>query len=270
MNLLQIKSIDDVISELDSIIYETELKNDPLGYFAILYRKVTLKVKEGIATGYFEDGPRMEKLDVIFAKRYVDAYRAWKKNSPVTLSWEKAFSITQNKNILVFQHLLLGMNAHINLDLGIAAAEISTKDNIHHLKKDFIKINEILSSLVAEVQYSLSTIWPFLKKILAKTGELDDYLVDFSMKVARDGAWNFATHIINFRVDVWPELSDDRDTRVSEKTRLITEPNKWIQFLFWIIRLGERGTVSEKMNKLKTYKLSSFPHDNPVSAQLLK
>jgi hypothetical protein len=38
---------------------------------------------------------------------------------------------------------------------------------------------------------------------------------------------------------------------VSEKTKIITHPNKWILFLLWIIRLGESGSVSEKMGKLK-------------------
>ncbi len=259
MNQLEINSIDDVISSLESIIQQSEAENDPLGYFAVVYQKVTIKVKEGIATGYFDDGERMEKLDVIFARRYIDAYYAWKKNKPVTLSWKKALVISQNKSMLVFQHLLLGMNAHINLDLGLAVAETATKDNIHLLKNDFIKINEIISSLVTEVQGSLSSIWPMLKKILSKTGKTDDFLVDFSMKVARDGAWSFASHIILYRKTNWKELIDSRDSNISEKTKLITEPGKWIQLLLWIIRLGERGSVKEKINKLREYQPSSLP-----------
>lgn len=137
MNSYQLNSIDDVISALEEIISETERNNDPLGYFAVLYHKVTVNVKEGIEKNYFENGPRMEKLDVVFARRYIDAFFARKPNQPVTQSWKKAFTISKNKNILILQHLLMGMNAHINLDLGIAAAEISTKENIHQLKNDF-------------------------------------------------------------------------------------------------------------------------------------
>jgi hypothetical protein len=40
---------------------------------------VTKKVKNGIENNLFDDGPRMEKLDVIFAKRYIDAYKALAK-----------------------------------------------------------------------------------------------------------------------------------------------------------------------------------------------
>jgi hypothetical protein len=254
MNSYQFNSIDDVISILDEIISETEKNNNPLGYFAVLYRKVTLKVKEGIENQFFDDGPRMEKLDVVFARYYIDAYFAWKQNETVSQSWEKAFFISENKSILVLQHLLMGMNAHINLDLGIAAAEISTRENIHELKNDFIKINEILSAQVEEVQFGLSSIWKPLKKILSKTGQLDNYLVDFSMKIARDGAWRFAVEMVQFKETGWQNFIRARDLKVTEKSKIITHPGKWIQFLLWIIRLGERGSVSEKINKLKEYK----------------
>lgn len=80
MNTIQINSINEVINELEKIISESEKTNNPLGYFAVLYRKVTIKVKEGIEYNLFDDSPRMEKLDVIFAKRYIDAYYAWLKS----------------------------------------------------------------------------------------------------------------------------------------------------------------------------------------------
>jgi hypothetical protein len=258
MNPNQLTSIDDVISTLNAIIDETEKINNPLGYFAVLYRNVTVKVKEKITQNYFDNGPRMEKLDIVFARRYIDAYFAWKQNQPVTKSWQKAFTISENKNILVLQHLLMGMNAHINLDLGIAAAEISTKENIHQLKNDFIKINEILSSQVDDVQLGLSSIWAPLKKILSKTGKVDNYLVDFSMKIARDGAWSYATVMAQVNKPEWLTSIDARDLKVAEKSKIITNPNKWIQFMLWIIRLGEKGSVSEKMGKLKAIARASL------------
>lgn len=268
MERLPVNSIDDVISTLDIIIREAELNNDPLGYFAVLYQKVTVKVKEGIAEGYFDDGERMERLDVIFAKRYIDAWFCWKENEYVTLSWKKAFVISGNNDILVFQHLLLGMNAHINLDLGLAVAEISSKEDIHLIHNDFIKINQILSSLVSEVQHSLSSIWPMLTRLLSRTGRVDDFLVDFSMKVARDGAWEFATQMALLPVKGWQDGINNRDIRVSDKTKLITEPGRWVKFLFWIIRLGERGTVKEKIGKLKAQAPSSLNLKNVPAANL--
>jgi len=56
------------------------------------------------------------------------------------------------------QHLLLGMNAHINLDLGVAAARVCPADQLPNLKNDFDRINLILSDLIGAVQEELAEI----------------------------------------------------------------------------------------------------------------
>jgi len=250
----ELKTIDDVISTLEEIIIESEKTKNPLGYFAALYQRVTIVVKEGIEKDYFDDGLRMEKLDILFAKRYIDAWYAWKNNEPVTQSWEKAFTLATRKSPLVFQHLLVGMNAHINLDLGIAAAEISDGETIFELQADFNKINEILSSLVDEVQNNLSSIWPLLRWILSKTGRIDNSLVNFSMKKARDGAWKSATEMAKLPSEGVSAYIHFRDQKVAVKSKLVTNPGYFILALFLLIRVGERGTVADKIGKLR-YKL---------------
>ena len=110
-------TIDEVIVILDTIISTSEKNQDPLGYFAVLYRKVTLKVKEGIAEGFFDDNPRMERFDVVFANRYIEAYMAYQNKEAITHSWERAFALSKKYWPIVLQHLLIGMNAHINLCL---------------------------------------------------------------------------------------------------------------------------------------------------------
>ena len=70
-------TIDEVIEQLEAIIQAAISNNDPKGYFAALYQQVTIQVKKGITDGLFEDGPRMEQLDVVFANRYLEAYYAY-------------------------------------------------------------------------------------------------------------------------------------------------------------------------------------------------
>lgn len=136
----------------------------------------------------------MGKLDIIFASRYIEAYDKYAKGEDPTKSWKITFDNKKKYWPIVLQHLLWGINAHINLDLGIAAVETVTeeKESIQDLKNDFSKINELLASLVGEVEQELSTIWPTLKYILKFSGKSDDFLINFSMKTARDGAWKFA------------------------------------------------------------------------------
>ena len=47
-------TIDEVIERLGEIIASARSERSRLGFFAALYRKVTVKVKEGIAAGKFE------------------------------------------------------------------------------------------------------------------------------------------------------------------------------------------------------------------------
>ncbi|WP_109434547.1 DUF5995 family protein [Aquimarina sp. AU119] len=245
-----VHTINDVIITLGNIILESKTNNNPLGYFATLYRKVTIKVKEGIDNDFFDDGPRMEKLDVIFANRYLDAYFTFQENKTVTKSWEKAFNLSNKYWPIVLQHLLIGINAHINLDLGIAAAEVAKGEDIENLKGDFDKINEVLSSLVKEVENDLAEIWPTLKKILKWTRKVDDFLVDFSMKLARDGAWEFAKELSSSPGNMITELIRERDVKVAEKARIVIKPGFIVQMVLMIVRLGERGTIRDKINDL--------------------
>jgi len=246
----KINTIDEVIFALDEIIAQSEDNNDPAGYFAALYRKVTIRVKEGIASGFFDDAQRMEQLDVAFANRYLDAYEAYRKNQPVTESWRKAFELLDQYWPIVLQHLLMGINAHINLDLGIAATEVSEGKNLADLETDFNKINEILSSLVHEVQGNLSAVWPALKYILKWSGKVDDYLVDFSMKLARNGAWKFANQFSSVSVEKKELEIALRDTKVAGIVNIILKPGLMATIALRIIRITEQGSVTDKIRKL--------------------
>ena len=250
MNPIPTDTIDEVISALEIIIAESQQKNDPAGYFAALYRKVTIKVKEGIAAGFFDDGPRMEQLDVFFANRYLVAYQANRRKDPITESWQKAFSISGQYWPIVLQHLLVGMNAHINLDLGIAAAKIAEGKNINDLENDFKRINEILSALVHEVEEDLAEVWPTLKFILKHSGKVDDFLVNFSMKLARDGAWKFASQLSAAPENQIQSLIETRDQKVASKASIITKTGMIATIVLFIIRLMERGSVTDKIRKL--------------------
>jgi len=250
-NSKEITSIHEVIDQLEAIIKESENENSTLGYFAALYKKVTIRVKEEIAINNFDDGPRMEKLDIVFANRYIDAYSGWKKNALITQSWQYAFDMSRSNRLIVLQHLLLGMNVHINLDLGIAAAEISIGDNIETLENDFCKINKILSSLVEEVQEELSQIWPFLNRILSRTKNVDNIFIDFSMELARDGAWKFAKELASCSKKDLSTFVENRDIKVAEKALIVSKPGRFINVLLQIVRWGEKGNILERIKFLR-------------------
>ncbi|MEK7830378.1 MAG: DUF5995 family protein, partial [Acidobacteriota bacterium] len=161
-------TIDEVIAQLTGIIEGSRRQPSRLGYFAALYRKVTVRVKEGIQQGRFQNGERMQRLDVNFANRYLTAYDLHKQNQQPTESWKVSFEAAAEWRPLILQHLLVGINAHINLDLGIAAQETCPGEELPPLKQDFETINAILAELVQPVQDEIGGLSPwigFLEKI---------------------------------------------------------------------------------------------------------
>jgi len=190
-------TIDEVIAILGSIIQDELANESNLVLFPILYKKVTERAKEGIEIGAFDDNPRMERLDVLFANRYLEAYFLWKENHQPTQSWVEAFEAATNSKLIILQHLLLGINAHINLDLGIAVSETMQSQALPPIQNDYHKINDILASMVDDVQGRIGKVSP-LFLLLEKIGNgKEDAVVSFSIEVARDEAWRFANEYHN-------------------------------------------------------------------------
>jgi hypothetical protein len=241
-------TIEEVIEKLDSIVMECQSSSNRLGYFAILYRQVTVRVMEGIKSNEFDDGPRMEKLDVIFAKRFIDAYENHRIGKETTRSWLKVFEAADHSKHLVLQHLLLGINAHINLDLGIAAVETIGNMGLDSIQKDFEKINQILSELVDGVKTNIGLVSPFFKTLIQFAKGKEEILVNFSIRIARNGAWKFA-HKYQMADNKLACLRQ-RDASIAIIAFGLINPGLKLRIWIWLIGIAEWKSVPEIMDQL--------------------
>ena len=247
---MQASNIDQVISFLDDIVNESYDQQSTLAYFPILYRKVTIAVKDAIEKKEFEDNDRMEHLDVVFANRYLEAYTLFKAGQSPSDCWLIAFDGANKFWSLVLQQLLLGINAHINLDLGIAAAQIAPGKEIEALKNDFYKINSILSSMVEGVQAEINKISPVIGLLDSVAGKLDERIVDFSIQVARDGAWDFAQQYAIANEEEQRTLLTNRDQSIAWLARDIRNPGLIAGSIAIFIRLFESKNVRKNCSVL--------------------
>jgi hypothetical protein len=237
------RSIDQVIGRLDQVVRWSRENRNRAGYFAALYRKVTIEVREGIARGIFDDGPRMERLDVIFANRYLDAFARYRAGEQLSRSWLLAFDATGHWWPIVLQHLLLGINAHINLDLGVAAAETSPGAALAGLKRDFDRINATLASMVDEVQTELGQVWPLLRLLDWVGGRTDEQVIHFSIARARDAAWAVARELASASPEQRAGIIGRIDTTITALGRLIRYPGPLAGAVTRMIRLAELRSV---------------------------
>lgn len=244
-------SIDEVIAELGDVIERLLHERSRLGFFAALYRKVTVKVKEGIAAGRFDDGPRMERLDVTFANRYLDALERFRRGEAPTPCWLVSFAAAATWPPIILQHLLLGMNAHINFDLGIAAATTCPGDELPSLKHDFNEINVILAGLVGQVRAEVDSLSPWinlLDNIAPRTGTA---FVNFSLEKARAAAWRVAERLAPMPPDRWSAELASLDLEVTVLGRLVRRPiGTLINLKLLAIRSRETSDVSKVIEAL--------------------
>ncbi len=244
-------TIDEVVERLSEIVEWSRAANSRLGYFAALYSKVTVTVGEGIADGFFDDGDRMERLDVIFANRYLEAFEAHRGGRPTTGPWAYAFRVADQSWPIVLQHLLLGMNAHINLDLGIAAARTVPPEELPDLRGDFDKINEVLASLVGGVQEELAQVWMVLRLMNRYLGGAEDAIINFSMEKARDHAWSVATRLALLTEADQARAIDELDSKIVALAHLIRHPGIVGGTVTKVIRIGERGSIPRIIDILR-------------------
>jgi hypothetical protein len=249
---MQANGIDDVLQILDGIIAECKAAGDPLGYFPALYRQVTREVKQGIATGFFDDGPRMDRFDALFANRYFAAYDAFQSGGQPSKSWQVAFQFTRSGQLIILQDLLVGINAHINLDLGVAAGETFPGEALQDFHGDFDKINDILGGLIPPVEAVIGQFSPLLG-ILEKIGGKDAVeVLDFSMDAARDDAWLHAVILSLQPSSLWPLTVQALDSKVSFLGKVIAQPVGLVANAVRLIRDTESKDVPAIIDALSS------------------
>lgn len=260
-------TVDEVLAQLQQTITDCENRNDRAGYFASLYYKVTDQVRQGIANNDFEDGARMERLDVLFANRYLDALDSWRNDRPLTRSWQVALDATRQTSLLTLQHLLLGINAHINLDLGIAAVETARAQGqpIQTIHKDFDAINAILGALTYQVLHDVNQISPLISLLGVHENHTESILIQFSIGNARDGAWCFAEALSPLTGDAQTAAITQRDNDIAVLARQLVTTRGFIRLTVALIHLFEWKNPRRIMRVLNGYK-KSFIQVRPGAA----
>ncbi len=241
------KTIADVIQQLTQIIDWCSSRDHPAGYFACLYRRMTVAVQTAIAQNGFQNGTRMEQLDVIFANRYIDAWQAYQNNQPCSKAWKFAFDTCSNPRVVVFQHLLLGINTHINLDLCIAAAQTAPGDKIHDLEADFMAINQIIAAQSQQVQTILAKIWWPMRLLQKLSNKNEEAVLNFSMTTARKTSWANGVALATVSGQAHTNYISAIDNSVLKIAGRVVSPGFFLQWLLKAVKLTEGQQVKQNM-----------------------
>lgn len=219
------ENIDDVVRLVGNVVDHARATGQRRGYFAAIYFDMTRAVQEGIASGAFDDGPRMSRFAATFANRYLDALDTFAAGGTPTRVWRAAFACNGRRDRLILQQLVVGINAHVNLDLGVAAAEVVEPGRIADLKGDFERINAVIGGLLDPIQEAVGRFSPLLD-LLWRIGDCpEDEVLNFSFTVAREEAWQNAVVLSGQSPEQRAATIQSIDRSAALLARLVIEPS---------------------------------------------
>ena len=117
--------------------------------FALTYLRTTEEFRRAVETdGFFEDPYYLNHEDAVFAQLYFQAKANWDSGntSAVPGAWATAFDAADQRAVSGQGNLLLGINAHVQLDLPFTLAAIGlVKPDGTTRKTDHDRVNRFLS-----------------------------------------------------------------------------------------------------------------------------
>jgi hypothetical protein len=241
----------DTISALELLVDRCAAAGDRNGYFAAMYLAVTNTMRDRAVAGRFQDAARMERFATGFAARYLDAVASWQAGAPCSASWRAAFLAAQRRRPVILQHLLLGMNAHINVDLGVAASEVGSAASIAAVRADFDAVNDVLGELVDGCQGALDSVSPWCRLIDRIGGRGDETLIRFSLVAARRQAWVVATRLSALTGEERTREIASVDATTALVADVVEHPGIAASAVLMAVRSRERAEPAEVMRVLR-------------------
>lgn len=215
-----IASTDPVLQRMSSLVTEWEQAHDRRSIFLGCYQLMTANMLGAIEQARFHDDEWVSNLLHRFAKYYFDALELYNLHSDETPQvWRLAHNATRQEKVMTLQHLMLGVNAHINYDLvftlhDMLAPEwndLSTEQRQQRLS-DHTLVNKIIGETIDTVQDQVidqhSPWFSLVDKLLGPTDE-----------------WLTSRLIAHWRKEVWTNAIEyvelhDRQARLAFQQKI--------------------------------------------------
>ena len=212
---------------------------DASGYFPALYSRVTARIGASIEAGAFADGPGLDRFATRFASHYTVAADDHQRGARC---WQACWSVAGDTRLLIVQHLLLGINAHVNYDLARAVVEVADeRGDLRSIRRDFDAVNDVLAATYVDVVKDLDRMSRWVNSAARLGG---GRAFNFSLRLARARAWQAASTMYTQPADGRRGYADELDRVVAVLALLITRPSPVLRPVLSLARrLEEHDTT---------------------------
>ena len=202
---------------------------DATGYFPAMYSCVTDRIADSIGHGGFADGGNVDEFASTFAAYYTQALE---RKVPRPRCWQASWDVAGDRGLLIVQHLVLGINAHVNHDLPLAVVALCERrgqplEALHH---DFDAVNDVLESTLGDVLDRLDRVSRWTNEAASLGG---GQVFNFSLRRARAQAWEAAQRLYALDAAGRRRYEADLDELVTVLAYLITHPAWPLRPLVW-------------------------------------
>jgi hypothetical protein len=221
--------LDETIEALRSVALDAD---DAGGHFPAMYARVTDRIRSEVAAGRFDDGEAMVGFAQAFASRYLLPMSG---AAPMPTCWRSARDEVGNDRLLIVQHLLLGINAHVNHDLPLVVVQLADqRGEISALRSDFDAINTVLAETMPAVLRDLGRVSRWVNVLAAQGGRR---VFKFSLEAARHQAWRSAQALFDLDPEQRAAEVTGIDGIVTGLARVVTRPGRPFS---WMVAGGRR------------------------------
>ncbi|WP_116108904.1 DUF5995 family protein [Lewinella sp. IMCC34191] len=194
----------DILQRMDGRVNEWKSTGDARHVFLGCYRMMTGGMLEAIDANVFHDREWISELLHRFAGYYFDALTCYDCGDRVPEVWRHVHEVSAKQDLREVQHLLLGVNAHINYDLVLTLCDMLEREwndlppeqrKIRYA--DHCRVNEVIAGTIDRVQDQiLAPNDPVMGWLDRACGRLDEYLIAGLIRRWREEVWQRARTLL--------------------------------------------------------------------------
>jgi hypothetical protein len=190
---------------MQALVQQWESAADRRAAFLSCYLLMTRNMLAAIDKGEFGDALWVSRLLHRFADYYFDALAAYDQDSPATPPvWRQAHNATLQPGTQVLQHLMLGVNAHINYDLVLTLVDLLepewtqlSPEERARRHADHCHVNDVIGRTIDAVQDSIiERFMPVMDIVDKLLGPIDELVVAQLLTRWREDVWKHALQLL--------------------------------------------------------------------------
>jgi hypothetical protein len=180
---------------------------------------MTANMLQAVAEGRFHDRLWVDTLLHHFSDYYFEALVAYEQaTGQVPAIWQLTHDASRREGLSPLQHLLLGVNAHINFDLALALRDVLapewedlSEDAKRQRYEDHVMVNQIIAETIDAVQDEvLERYQPLMDVVDKMLGPVDEWATARLISHWRDEVWESALILIEAQDEQAQALTRDR------------------------------------------------------------